>query len=149
MDFDLSDEQRAIQDAARGFAAETCRAQGRRVGRRSDLPGRRAARGGGAGLRWDLVPGRRRRLAASRLDAALVFEELAAGCTSTAAYITIHNMASWMIDKFGNDERRRAGCPSLASMQKLATYCLTEPGAGSDAASLKTRAARRTAIPMC
>lgn len=78
----------------------------------------------------------------SRLDAAVIFEELAAACPSTAAYISIHNMASWMIDRFGNDDQRRAYLPKLCSMEHFASYCLTEPGAGSDAASLKTKAER-------
>jgi alkylation response protein AidB-like acyl-CoA dehydrogenase len=78
----------------------------------------------------------------SRLDAAIIFEELSAGCTSTAAYISIHNMASWMIDRFGNDEQRKRLLPNLATMEKIASYCLTEPGAGSDAANLKTKAVR-------
>src|SRR3546814_466749 len=75
-----------------------------------------------------------------RLDAAIIFEELAAGCTSTAAYISIHNMAAWMIDRFGSDEQRRRFLPRLCSMEHFASYCLTEPNAGSDAAALQTRA---------
>jgi alkylation response protein AidB-like acyl-CoA dehydrogenase len=80
--------------------------------------------------------------ALSRLDAALIFEELAQGCTSTAAYISIHNMAAWMIDAFGAADARRRFLPKLCTMQHFASYCLTEPGAGSDAASLSTRARR-------
>ena len=76
------------------------------------------------------------------LDAALIFEELAQGCTSTAAYISIHNMAAWMIDAFGGPEERKKFLPKLCTMQHFASYCLTEPGAGSDAASLHERAAR-------
>src|SRR5262249_23501129 len=78
----------------------------------------------------------------SRLDAAIIFEELAQGCTSTAAYISIHNMAAWMIDAFGDPELRRRLLPRLCSIEHFASYCLTEPDAGSDAASLKTRAVR-------
>jgi alkylation response protein AidB-like acyl-CoA dehydrogenase len=77
-----------------------------------------------------------------RLDAALIFEELAAACPSTAAYISIHNMAAWMIDSFGTDEQRRRWLPTLTTMEAFASYCLTEPDAGSDAAALKTRAER-------
>lgn len=77
-----------------------------------------------------------------RLDAAIIFEELAAGCTSTAAYISIHNMASWMIDHFGSNAVREKFVPKLTTMEHFAAYCLTEPGAGSDAASLRTRAVR-------
>ena len=78
----------------------------------------------------------------TRLDAALIFEELAQGCTSTAAYISIHNMAAWMIDAFGSEAQRQRFLPKLCSMEHFASYCLTEPGAGSDAASLATRAQR-------
>ncbi len=78
----------------------------------------------------------------TRLDAAIIFEELAQGCTSTAAYISIHNMAAWMIDAFGNDAQRQRFLPKLCTMEHFASYCLTEPGAGSDAASLATRARR-------
>ena len=78
----------------------------------------------------------------SRLDAALIFEELAAGCPSTAAYISIHNMASWMIDRWGADEQRTRWLPKLMAMEHFASYCLTEPGAGSDAASLRAKAER-------
>jgi alkylation response protein AidB-like acyl-CoA dehydrogenase len=80
--------------------------------------------------------------ALSRLDSTIIFEELAQGCTSTAAYISIHNMAAWMIDAFGGEAQRRRFVPKLASMEHFASYCLTEPGSGSDAASLVTRAAR-------
>ncbi|GGY21089.1 acyl-CoA dehydrogenase [Paludibacterium paludis] len=81
-------------------------------------------------------------LGVSRLDAALVFEELAAGCTSTAAYLTIHNMVTWMIASWARPEVAREWVPALAAGEKLGSYCLTEPGAGSDAASLATRAER-------
>src|SRR5262249_41091997 len=76
------------------------------------------------------------------LDATIIFEELAQGCTSTAAYISIHNMAAWMIDAFGGELQRRKFLPKLCSMEHFASYCLTEPDSGSDAASLKTRAER-------
>src|SRR5690606_36015340 len=78
----------------------------------------------------------------TRLDAAIVFEALSEGCTSTAAFLSIHNMCSWMIDTFGSDELRHKYLPRLTTMDLIASYCLTEPGAGSDAASLRTRAVR-------
>src|SRR5215510_1214070 len=78
----------------------------------------------------------------SRLDAVLIFEELAQGCPSTAAYVSIHNMVAWMIDAYGSSELRRRFLPDLCSMVKFSSYCLTEPDSGSDAASLKTRALR-------
>uniref|UniRef100_A0AAY4AN84 Isobutyryl-CoA dehydrogenase, mitochondrial n=1 Tax=Denticeps clupeoides TaxID=299321 RepID=A0AAY4AN84_9TELE len=79
----------------------------------------------------------------SRLDTSVIFEALSTGCTSTTAYISIHNMCAWMIDTFGNTEQRQQFCPDLCSMEKFASYCLTEPGSGSDAASLLTGAQRK------
>lgn len=76
----------------------------------------------------------------SRLDAALIFEQLATGCPGTAAFLSIHNMATWMIDRFGDEDQRNTWVPRLTSMEHIASYCLTEPGAGSDAAALKTKA---------
>ena len=78
----------------------------------------------------------------SRLDASIIFEALSEGCVSTAAYISIHNMCAWMIDEFGNEAQKEKWIKQLASMEKLSSYCLTEPGNGSDAASLKTSAKR-------
>ncbi|KAM9469154.1 isobutyryl-CoA dehydrogenase, mitochondrial [Clarias gariepinus] len=76
----------------------------------------------------------------SRLDTSIIFEALSTGCASTTAYISIHNMCAWMIDTFGNNEQREKYCPDLCTMEKFASYCLTEPGSGSDAASLLTSA---------
>jgi alkylation response protein AidB-like acyl-CoA dehydrogenase len=78
----------------------------------------------------------------SRLASALIFEALATGCPTVAAYMSIHNLVAWMIDAFGSDEQRRQWLPKICSMEFLASYCLTEPGAGSDAAALATRAVR-------
>uniref|UniRef100_A0A672ZGR9 Isobutyryl-CoA dehydrogenase, mitochondrial n=1 Tax=Sphaeramia orbicularis TaxID=375764 RepID=A0A672ZGR9_9TELE len=79
----------------------------------------------------------------SRLDTSIIFEALSTGCVSTTAYISIHNMCAWMIDTFGNTEQREKFCPDLCTMEKFASYCLTEPGSGSDAASLLTTAQRK------
>uniref|UniRef100_A0A669CSQ2 short-chain 2-methylacyl-CoA dehydrogenase n=1 Tax=Oreochromis niloticus TaxID=8128 RepID=A0A669CSQ2_ORENI len=79
----------------------------------------------------------------SRLDTSIIFEALSTGCVSTTAYISIHNMCAWMIDSYGNKEQREKFCPDLCSMEKFASYCLTEPGSGSDAASLLTSAQRK------
>ena len=78
--------------------------------------------------------------ALARLDAALIFEELSQGCTSTAAYLSIHNMVAWIIDSFASEELRQKFLPRLCTMELLTSYCLTEPGSGSDAASLRTSA---------
>jgi alkylation response protein AidB-like acyl-CoA dehydrogenase len=142
MDFSLSEESRAIQDAARAFAVERMAPFAASWDEDKIFPVetlREAAKlGFGAIYAREDVGGS----GLGRLDAATVFEELAAGCTSTAAYISIHNMATWMIDAFGDDALRRRFVPGLASMELFASYCLTEPGAGSDAAALKTRAVR-------
>ena len=143
MDFDLSEEQRAIQDTARAFARDEMMPYARQWDEDEFFPVdtlRRAAALGFAGIYVAADVGGS---ALSRLDAALIFEELAKGCTSTAAYISIHNMVAWMIDSFGSTELRLRCLPGLCSMAKLASYCLTEPDSGSDAASLKTRAARQ------
>ena len=142
MDFSLSEEQRAIRETARDFAEREFRPHAARWDEECIFPVdalRAAAALGFAGIYVrDDVGGS----GLSRLDAALIFEELSTGCVSTAAYLSIHNMAAWMVDRFGSDAQRRRFLPKLASMEHFASYCLTEPGAGSDAASLKTRARR-------
>ncbi|WP_430398689.1 acyl-CoA dehydrogenase family protein [Ferrovibrio sp.] len=140
MSFGLTEDQRAIQEMARRFAAEKLQPGAAKWDAEKIFPEaelREAAALGFAGIYVrDDVGGSD----LTRFDAALVFEELAAGCTSTAAYISIHNMASWMIDRFGNEEQRQRFLPKLTSMEHFASYCLTEPNAGSDAAALQTRA---------
>ncbi len=142
MDFQLSEEQRAFQDMARDFAAQEMAPHAAAWDQDEVFPVealRKAAALGFAGIYVrDDVGGS----ALSRLDATLIFEELAGGCTSTAAYISIHNMAAWMIDRFGSDVQRHAFLPRLMTMEHFASYCLTEPGAGSDAGALRTRAER-------
>ena len=142
MDFDLSGEQRAFQATARQFAAERLAPFAAEWDERCFFPVEvlRAAAGlGFAGLYAREESGG---TGLTRLDAAIVFEELAAGCTSTAAYLSIHNMVVWMIDAFGTGEQRAHFLPALLTMERFASYCLTEPDAGSDAASLRTRAQR-------
>lgn len=142
MDFALSEEQRAFQQMAADFAAGEMEPHARQWDEKSIFPiealKAAAALGFGGIYVKDDVGGS----GLSRLDAAIIFEELSKGCTSTAAYISIHNMASWMIDTFGNDTQRNKWLPDLCAMNKFASYCLTEPNAGSDAGSLRTRAVR-------
>ena len=142
MDFALSEEQQAFRDTARDFARLEMAPHAALWDEEGVFPVdtlRQAAALGFAGIYvGDDVGGS----GLGRLDAAVIFEELAAACPSTAAYISIHNMASWMIDRFGNQEQRERFLPKLTSMEHFASYCLTEPGAGSDAASLRTRAER-------
>ena len=142
MDFELSADQRAIEDAARAFAAAELAPHSAQWDEDKHFPTdvlRRAAALGFAGLyvREDVGGS-----ALSRLDSAIVFEALSWGDVSTAAFLSIHNMASWMVDRFGSDDLRRKYLPRLTTMQLIASYCLTEPGAGSDAAGLATTAAR-------
>lgn len=140
MDFNLTEDQRAIEDAARAFAAAELAPHSARWDAESHFPVevlRKAAELGFAGLYVQEDVGGS---ALSRLDASIVFEQLSYGDVSTAAFISIHNMASWMIDRFGGDELRRRFLPKLTTMQAIASYCLTEPGSGSDAAALATTA---------
>jgi hypothetical protein len=142
MDFDLNEDQRAFQGTARQFARDEMAPHARDWDENETFPVatlRQAATLGFGGIYVrDDVGGS----ALTRLDATIIFEELAQGCTSTAAYISIHNMAAWMIDSFGGEQQRRKFLPKLCTMEHFASYCLTEPDAGSDAASLKTRAER-------
>lgn len=139
MSAQLSEDQELIVETARSFAQDKLRPNAARweeEGLDRGVLQELAALGfagiyvreehGGSGL--------------TRLDAALIFEELSRGCIATAAFLSIHNMCAWMIDSFGDDEQRGAWLPSLTAMEKIASYCLTEPGSGSDAAALRTTA---------
>ena len=142
MDFTLSDDQRAIQDMARAFAEAELAPHSARWDEEKHFPVevmRQAAALGFAGIYvQEDVGGSGLR----RLDAALIFEALSRGDVAVSAFISIHNMASWMIDRFGADDLRRRYLPRLTTMELIASYCLTEPGSGSDAAALKTTAVR-------
>jgi alkylation response protein AidB-like acyl-CoA dehydrogenase len=142
MDFELSEEQRAFQATARSFAREEMMPYARDWDENEIFPVESMRKAAALGFGGIYVKEDVGGSALSRLDAALIFEELAQGCTSTAAYISIHNMASWMIDAFGSAEVRRKFLPKLCTMEHFASYCLTEPDSGSDAASLSTRARR-------
>src|SRR5476649_214906 len=142
MDFELSDDQRAVEDVARRFARERLAPFAAEWDEKEIFPVATLREAAALGFAAIYVKSDVGGSEMSRLDAAIIMEELSAGCTSTAAFISIHNMASWMIDRFGSEEQRSRFLPDLATMEKIASYCLTEPGAGSDAASLKTRATR-------
>ncbi|MCA0417243.1 MAG: isobutyryl-CoA dehydrogenase [Proteobacteria bacterium] len=138
--FSLTEDQIAIRDMAQDFAAETLAPHAARWDEEKHFPVEEmraaAALGMGGIYIRDDVGGS----GLTRLDAALIFEALSTGCPTVAAYISIHNMCAWMIDRYGSDEQRQRFLPKLCTMEHLASYCLTEPGAGSDAAALKTRA---------
>src|SRR5579863_3320562 len=142
MDFELSGEQLAFQETAREFARTEWLLHAPGWDEREEFPAaalRAAAALGFAGI---YVKDEFGGSALTRLDATLIFEELATACASTAAYLSIHNMAAWMIDRFGNRAQRARFLPKLMSMEHFASYCLTEPNSGSDAAALATSARR-------
>lgn len=140
MQFALDEEQTAVRDMAREFAAEKIAPFALKWDEDKHFPKevmREAALLGMGGIYIrDDVGGS----ALTRFDAALIFEALATGCPTTSAFISIHNMASWMINSYGSEAQRRKWLPRLCTMELLASYCLTEPGSGSDAAALRTRA---------
>ena len=142
MDFNLDEDQQAIQDMARAFAAAEMAPHSARWDEEKHFPVDVLRAAAGLGLAGIYVKEDVGGSALSRLDATLVFEALSYGDVSTAAFLSIHNMASWMIDRFSSEDLRRRYLPRLTTMELIASYCLTEPGAGSDAASLRMTARR-------
>ncbi len=140
MSFNLNDEQRAFQDMARQFAAEEMAPHAARWDEDCEFPVETLRKAAALGLAGIYVREGSGGSGLTRFDAALIFEELAAACVSTAAYMSIHNMVAWMIDSFAGDALRERFLPKLLTMEHFGSYCLTEPGSGSDAASLKTAA---------
>jgi len=142
MDFTFSDEQRAFQETARDFAHDEWLPYAPGWDEREEFPVEALRRAAALGFAGIYVKDQFGGSGLSRLDATLIFEELATACVSTAAYLSIHNMAAWMIDRFGDEAQRARFLPQLMSMEHFASYCLTEPGSGSDAAALQTTARR-------
>ncbi|KLV07900.1 acyl-CoA dehydrogenase [Photobacterium ganghwense] len=140
MDFSLNEDQRAFADAARQFAEERLAPNAAEWDEKHIFPKDVLKEAGEMGFLSLYVPEEQGGLGLPRLDASIVFEQLSMGCTSTTAFMTIHNMVSWMIASFGTDDVKQAFCPSLVTGEMLGSYCLTEPNAGSDAASLTTSA---------
>src|ERR1700692_1536673 len=142
MQFALNEDQIAVRDMARDFAAEKIAPHAIRWDEEKHFPVdvmREAAQLGIGGVYIrDDVGGS----ALTRVGAALIFRALGQGLPAGAAFLSIHNMAAWMIDAYGNDAQRHKWLPKLCTMELLASYCLTEPGSGSDAAALRTRAVR-------
>ena len=142
MQFDLTDDQRAIQEVARRFTADRITPFAAEWDEKHIFPVdtiRAAAELGFAAIYVSEANGG---IGLGRLEAALIMEAMAYGCPSTSAFISIHNMAAWMIDSFADADCQAKYLPSLVNMDRIASYCLTEPGSGSDAAALKTRAVR-------
>ncbi len=142
MDFALSEEQTAILDMAHAFGAEHIAPHARDWEAAGTIPKALWPKLGELGFAGLYVREESGGSGLSRLDATLVFEALSAACPSVAAFLSIHNMCAAMLDKFGSDEMRDRFLPPALTMERVFSYCLTEPGSGSDAAALKTRAVR-------
>lgn len=142
MDFRLNEDQRAIQDMARQFGDEQIAPFASRWDEMKHWPDDVAAAAGELGFGSIYVSEEAGGCGLDRVASVLIFEQLARGCPSTAAMISIHNMVAWMIDRFGDDDQKDRFLSHLVTLENLGSYCLTEPGAGSDAASLRTRAVR-------
>ncbi len=140
MDFDLSEDQRAFQDTARQFAADVLLPNAAIWDATRTFPADALRQACGLGFGGIYVDEAHGGAGLSRLDAALIFEELAAADPSTTAFLTIHNMVAAMLARFGNDAQRQKYLPAVLAGDSFVSYCLTEPGSGSDAAALKTRA---------
>ncbi|PTW46274.1 alkylation response protein AidB-like acyl-CoA dehydrogenase [Sphingomonas faeni] len=140
--FDLTDDQREIQDLARRFTADRITPHAAEWDEKHIFPRETIKAAAELGFAAIYVSEESGGIALGRLEAALIMEAMSYGCPSTSAFISIHNMAAWMIDRFGSAAVKDKYLPDLVTMDRLASYCLTEPGSGSDAAALKTRAVR-------
>src|SRR5213596_4412530 len=138
--FDLTDDQLQIQDMARRFTADAITPHAAEWDEKHIFPQDTIRAAAELGFGSIYVSEESGGIGLGRLEAALIFEAMSYGCPSTSAFISIHNMASWMIDRFGADEVKAKYLPSMISMEKIGSYCLTEPSSGSDAAALKTKA---------
>ncbi|WP_235527985.1 acyl-CoA dehydrogenase family protein, partial [Sphingomonas sp. Leaf38] len=140
--FDLTDDQREIQELARRFTADRITPHAAGWDEKHIFPRDTIKAAAELGFAAIYVSEESGGIALGRLEAALIMEAMSYGCPSTSAFISIHNMAAWMIDRFGSAAVKDKYLPDLVTMDRLASYCLTEPGSGSDAAALKTRAVR-------
>ena len=140
MNFDLTDDQLAFEETARQFAQQELAPNAAMWDREHHFPVDAIKKAGELGFCGLYAPESAGGLGLSRLDSSIIFEQLSMGCTTTTAMLTIHNMATWMIATWGSDDVKDAWCEQLVTGNKLASYCLTEPGAGSDAGSLRTSA---------
>ncbi|MGR5238106.1 acyl-CoA dehydrogenase family protein [Vibrio alfacsensis] len=143
MDFELNEEQRMFADTAEQFAAERLAPMAAEWDEKQIFPKDILREAGELGFLSLYTPEEQGGLGLSRLDAAIIFEQLSMGCTSTTAFMTIHNMVTWMVASFATEEVKNKFCPKLITGEYLGSYCLTEPNAGSDAASLTTSATKQ------
>ena len=140
MDFELNSDQKHYRDLAKSFSDKELKPNAGEWDKEAFFPKETLTKAGELGFLSLYVDTNLGGMGLGRLDASIVFEQLAQGCTSTTAFMTIHNMAIWMVSKFGSEELKTEWFPQLSSGKKLASYCLTEPGSGSDSASLRTTA---------
>ena len=140
MDFELNSDQKHYRDLAKSFSDKELKPNAGEWDKEAFFPKETLMKAGELGFLSLYVDTNLGGMGLGRLDASIVFEQLAQGCTSTTAFMTIHNMAIWMVSKFGSEELKTEWFPQLSSGKKLASYCLTEPGSGSDSASLRTTA---------
>ncbi|WP_287939276.1 acyl-CoA dehydrogenase family protein [Sphingopyxis sp.] len=138
--FQLTDDQRAIQDMARKFTADAITPFAAEWDEKAHFPRDVIKQAAELGFAAIYVSEESGGIGLGRLEAALIMEAMSYGCPATSAFISIHNMASWMIDSFGGAAVKAKYLPDLVTMDRMASYCLTEPGSGSDAAALKTTA---------
>ncbi|MBE4050962.1 acyl-CoA dehydrogenase [Vibrio parahaemolyticus] len=143
MDFELNEDQRAFADTAQQFSLERLAPMAAEWDEKQIFPKDVLREAGELGFLSLYTPEEHGGLGLSRLDASIIFEQLAMGCTSTTAFMTIHNMVSWMVASFATEDVRAKYCPKLVTGEWLGSYCLTEPNAGSDAASLTTTASKK------
>ncbi|HCG6132245.1 TPA: acyl-CoA dehydrogenase family protein [Vibrio parahaemolyticus] len=143
MDFELNEDQRAFADTAQQFSLERLAPMAAEWDEKQNFPKDVLREAGELGFLSLYTPEAHGGLGLSRLDASIVFEQLSMGCTSTTAFMTIHNMVSWMVASFATEDVRANYCPKLVTGEWLGSYCLTEPNAGSDAASLSTTAHKK------
>jgi len=140
--FDLTDEQRQIQEMAQAFTADAITPHAAEWDEKHIFPRDTIRQAAELGFGSIYVSEESGGIGLGRLEAALIMEAMAYGCPSTSAFISIHNMASWMIDRFGSSAVKEKYLPSLVTMERMGSYCLTEPSSGSDAAALKTKAVK-------
>jgi alkylation response protein AidB-like acyl-CoA dehydrogenase len=140
--FDLTDEQRQIQEMAQAFTADAITPHAGEWDEKHIFPRDTIRQAAELGFGSIYVSEEAGGIGLGRLEAALIMEAMAYGCPSTSAFISIHNMASWMIDRFGSPDVKQKYLPSMVTMERMGSYCLTEPSSGSDAAALKTKAVK-------
>src|ERR671920_2397692 len=140
--FDLTDEQRQIQEMARSFTADAITPHAAEWDEKHIFPRDTIREAAALGFGSIYVSEESGGIGLGRLEAALIMEAMAYGCPSTSAFISIHNMTAWMIDRYGSAEVKAKYLPSMIPMERIGSYCLTEPSSGSDAAALKTKAVK-------